>query len=225
MTRPPFSRAVVCLARVIRGMAIAAAPIVACGGNLSTPVDGGADGSSPATHCPSNAEIDANSALGQACAAPEGTYCFNPTCDACNKSCPAVSCTNGTWKQAVNTAICTGQPDAGGSVDAGADADANVCITLDPSTYDHACTQDPDCMTVTGGTFCGNGPWCMCPAETINVDGKSRYDAELQNIESHLKPGPGGCTCPFFGTARCVVGKCTLCGGAAGTPPGCPDAG
>ncbi len=223
MTRLVLSRAVLCLGRVIRVMAIAA-PLAGCGGNLSVPADGGADGSSPASQCPSTADVDSNAALGRACAAPEGTRCFDPTCDACTKSCPAVSCTQGTWKPAVNTAICTEPPDAGGSVDARAPSDASVCIDLDLSTYDQSCKTDPDCFAVTGGTFCSNAPWCMCPAATINVDGKSRYDAALKDIQTRLAPGPGGCTCPYFGAPRCILGKCALCGGAAG-PADCRDGG
>ena len=217
MNHFPFSCAALCHGPALRAIVIAGA-LAGCGGIATSSADRSPSDASPPppTGCPSYHDIDVRAAEGKACA-PEGTYCLDPACDPCTMNCPAVACTRGTWTPAVNTALCTGTQDA--SVDTGA------CIVLDPATFDQTCKQDSDCLAATGGTFCSNAPWCMCPGATINVDGQSRYDAILQEIQSNLKPGPGGCSCPFFGTPRCVAKLCTLCGGAAGNSPGCPDGG
>jgi hypothetical protein len=222
MARSLVSCAPLCRSRALRVIAVVVA-LAGCGGSLASPVDGGSsEGSSPPpAGCPSIHDIDTEASVGKACT-PEGTYCLNPACDPCTKNCPAVKCAQGVWATAINTALCTGTPDA--SVDTGTAPDAAVCIDIDPTTFDNTCNVDADCMAVTGGTFCGNGPWCMCLGATINVDGQTRYQAEIADLESRIKPGPGGCTCPFFGSPRCNLGHCALCGGAAGNE-GCPDGG
>ena len=223
MTSYLVSCAALCRRRALRVIAIAIA-LSGCGGSLASPADGGpADGSVPSTGCPSYGDIDTQAAVGKACA-PEGTYCLNPTCDPCNMNCPAVKCTQGTWTPAVNTALCTSAPDASPGADAGA-PDARVCIDIDPTSFDQTCKGDSDCFEVTGGTFCGNGPWCMCGGASINVDDQSRYEAALADLRSRITPGPGGCFCPYLGSPRCVHGLCTLCGGPGGANPGCPDGG
>jgi hypothetical protein len=212
---------------VFRVIAVAAT-LYACGGSVASPLDGPADASTPPpSGCPSTHDLDTNAALGQSCTAPEGTTCFDPACDACTRSCPALRCAHGTWAQAVNTAICVSQPDASPDLDAAPPPDARVCADLSPTGFDQSCTKDADCMQATFGTFCSNEPWCMCGGATINVADKPRYDAALQDLRSHVTPGPGGCLCPFLGTPRCAVGQCTLCGGPANPPghPECPDAG
>lgn len=103
--------------------------------------------------------------------------------------------------------------------------DAGLCLTLDPSKFDNSCQIDDDCVTAGGGTFCDGKPWCMCPAATINASEKPRFDEALKQITSTVHESGMGCMCPFFGKATCIAGACTLCGGAAGWHPGCPDAG
>jgi hypothetical protein len=194
-----------------------------CGGSLASPVDGGpADAGASPTGCPSTHDIDTKAAVGKACT-PDGTTCLNPACDACNEDCPAVRCAHGIWTPAVNTAICIA-PDAGTGSDTGAPPDAGLCIDMSPSGFDQACTGDPDCIRVAVGTMCTNAPWCMCAAASINVADQARYEAALEDMQSRITPGPQGCSCPFFGSPRCVGSRCTLCGGA-GSSPGCPDGG
>jgi hypothetical protein len=224
MATDSFSRAVLCRPRGLRVTAILIA-LSGCGGAVASTSNGGpaADVSSTSPGCPSTSEIDGEAAVGQACA-PEGTYCLNPACDACNMHCPAVSCTHGVWTPAVNTALCTSKPDAGPGIDA--TPDGGACIDLDPRSFDQTCSGDSDCVEVTGGTFCAGASWCTCGGESINVDDKSRYDTAFKNIQSTLTPGPGGCFCPYLGSPRCAAGHCTLCGGPGGSPnDGCPDGG
>lgn len=131
-----------------------------------------------------------------------------------------------------STATCPSAPDASpadasAGSDASAPADGGVCVDLGPAGFDTTCTRDADCMMVTFGTFCSDTAWCMCGGSVMNVDGKARYDAALQDLRARVTPGPGGCFCPFLGTPRCAVGQCTLCGGPANPngQPDCHDAG
>jgi hypothetical protein len=62
----------------------------------------------------------------------------------------------------------------------------------------------------------------MCPDGAMNVDDQSRYEQAYQRVVA-LASGSDRCPCPYFGAPRCVTGKCRLCGGASGSPPGCPD--
>jgi hypothetical protein len=133
-----------------------------------------------------------------------------------------VSCTRGEWTTAVNTALCVG--DASVSTRGDASPDAGACAQLDPTSFDQSCKSDSDCVAIDVGTVCVNGPSCLCPAAAINVVDQSSYEAELKAIESNVKPGPGWCGCPFFGTPRCATGRCVLCGGASGSA-GCADGG
>ena len=111
-------------------------------------------------------------------------------------------------------------PESGGSTT----GDGDVCVTIDPSTYDLSCHTDADCVTVSAGTICAgyNG---ICGGSTINADGLVRYDAELGSIPQG--PGPY-CSCPYFGSPHCLQGTCTFCPApylGNPVPPGCPDAG
>jgi hypothetical protein len=103
--------------------------------------------------------------------------------------------------------------------------DAGLCLTLDPAQYDNSCQVDDDCVAAGGGTFCDGKPWCMCPGATISASEKTRFDEALKQITSTVHESGMGCMCPYFGKATCVAGACTLCGGAAGWHPGCPDGG
>jgi hypothetical protein len=132
-------------------------------------------------------------------------------------NCPAVSCTHGVWTTAINTALCVG--------DASAAPDANVCETLDLSTFDQSCVLSSDCVRAQGGTFCQGQPLCFCGGDSINVADQARYDAALDAIKTSLKLGPGVCDCPFLGSPTCIGGRCVMCGGAAPSRPGCPDSG
>jgi hypothetical protein len=215
--------AVLCHPHAAPGVVIALA-LAGCGGTVEAsivdrPVPD-ASSAPPPEGCPSESDIDTGAAVGKACA-PEGTYCTNPACDPCARTCPAVQCTQRVWTRAVNTALCTGSSDAS-TGDAG--SDGAVCIDLTPSTFDQTCTLDSDCFMVTGGHFCSGAPWCMCGLAAINVDGQSRYQQELKDIQSRLTPGPRGCSCPFLGRPTCVSKQCVLCSGPS-TTPGCPDAG
>jgi hypothetical protein len=220
---PRHFGAVLCHSRAARAFVIAIA-LAGCGGVVEASIDDRAvpDASSsapPPTGCPIASDIDTGASLGKACA-PEGTYCANPACDPCERTCPAVQCTQRVWTRAVNTALCTGSSDA---AIGDASGDGAVCIDIDPSTFDQTCALDSDCFEVTAGTFCGGAAWCMCGFAAINVDGQSRYQQDLQDI-SRLPPGPRGCNCPAMGRPACVAKQCVLCGGPASTP-GCPDAG
>lgn len=124
----------------------------------------------------------------------------------------------------VAAALCTGSQDAG-VADTGAAPDARVCMTVDPTSYDQTCTADPDCVAAGGGTFCSGEPWCMCAGDTINVVDQARYKQAIDEVIVRLAPGPGGCSCPYFGSPRCVQKHCRLCGGPGGGAPGCPDGG
>jgi hypothetical protein len=206
--------------RVFRAVLCHLVLVAACGGAVEAPVIDDVGATKPAG-CPSVGDVDTGAALGKTCA-PEETYCADPACDPCTRTCPAVRCTGGIWTRADNTAHCRPSEDASPGVDAG--TDAKQCLTIDPSTFDRSCAIDSDCVTIAPGTYCSGDPWCMCPTASINVDGQSRYQQELQNLQSTLTPGPRGCSCPFFGRPTCVAKQCVLCGGASNTP-GCPDAG
>ncbi len=217
-------RAVVCQLR-LSSVAPIAVVLTACGGTVIEPSssspDGGAGDSGPLGGCPSLADIDDGAALGNACAS-ERLYCANSACDPCAEACPAVTCTDGTWQPAVNTAVCG----ADGGVTPDASAEASTCAMLDPVGYDATCASDDDCVAVPAGEYCSNGESCICDAASINVSGEASYDAMVQQALASVQTsgGPGGCSCPFFGTAKCVAGMCALCGGASGDT-GCPDGG
>jgi hypothetical protein len=192
------------------------------GGDATT-----ADGVSPAQGCPSVDVLYRGTALGNACAT-EGAYCLDPSCDACRGPCPAVRCSRGVWTTAVDTALCLG--DASASSDAAVtDAvslqDGAVCIDVAPSDYDRSCQADGDCVLMTAGTFCANGPRCFCADATINARDQARYAARWADVQALLADSTGPvCHCPASGMPRCVAGQCTLCGGAFGIST-CPDGG
>jgi hypothetical protein len=102
--------------------------------------------------------------------------------------------------------------------------DASICIDIDTADYDTSCNADTDCIDITAGEIC-SGYNCTCGGATINADDQDRYDTVFNSIQS----GPGPlCSCPYFGTPRCVQHTCTFCpapdlGGPI--PDGCPDAG
>lgn len=118
----------------------------------------------------------------------------------------------------------TDAPTSDAAAGSDASADGAACATIDPASFDQSCSVDADCVEITAGRFCAGQPWCLCGGVTINASGKARYDSEFQSIESSLKQGPGGCTCPYLGKPRCVSKHCLLCGGA-GAQAGCPDGG
>jgi hypothetical protein len=224
MNKDSLLRAVVCQLRVASAAAIAVF-VAACGGTAigsSSPPDGGASDSGAQVGCPSLSDIDDGAALGNACAS-NGLYCTNDACDACTDACPAVACTDGKWARAVNTAICSA--DAGVTPTPDASIDTGTCTMLDAVGYDETCAADDDCVAVQAGEYCSNGQSCICPAASINVSGEASYDAMVQEaLTSVQTSGESGCSCPFFGAAKCVAGMCTLCGGASGSV-GCPDGG
>jgi hypothetical protein len=219
MTLLRFSRAALCQRRVAHAVAIAVL-LAGCGGAVA-PVEGSpSESASPApSACPSGTAIATKSAVGEACAS-EGTYCPDPSCDPCTRNCNAVACTHGAWAPAVNTALCT-STSPGESDDAG----APVCISVDPTSYDQSCAVDSDCLEITAGDFCEGTAWCTCGVAAINVAGKASYEQQMNDIQTKLKAGQGGCFCPFLGHPTCVAGACTLCGSPAGGSPGCPDGG
>src|SRR5262245_30882498 len=88
--------AVLCQRRAVWCITIA---IAGCGGAVEQQaVDGGAsaDASSspPPNGCPSESDVATGAAVGKTCA-PDGTYCADPACDPCTKTCAAVRCTQG----------------------------------------------------------------------------------------------------------------------------------
>jgi hypothetical protein len=222
-----------CQGRVLRAIAVTMA-VGACGGAVASspsegePRDVGSSDASvpPSASCPGTNDIDTKAAIGRACAS-EGAYCLNPACNPCTSACPAVACTHGTWTPAINTAICTTAPDASPVLAHDSSAptlDGGACGTLDLSSFDTSCASDSDCLAAGGGTFCTGQPVCTCPGALINVKEQARYQAELLDLESRFPPSRPGCNCPYFGRPTCVQGQCTLCGGASGVHPGCPDA-
>ncbi len=207
--RPPC-RAVLCQLLAVPVIAVI---LAGCGGvtTTSSPGHSSPDSGTPdaATGCPSIADIDSGAALGKACAT-EGAYCTNQACDPCVDNCPAVSCTNGVWKKAINTALCT------------ADAAPPPCPALDGSGFDQSCQSDSDCVAVAAGSFCPDGPQCLCGRDAINVKDQSKYDAKLQTLRESQHDASVGCMCPFFGNPRCIANHCVMCGGAG---QACPDGG
>lgn len=116
--------------------------------------------------------------------------------------------------------------DAGGrdsdvARDAGHDApDGEVCVDIELTAADRACTYDSDC-TLVGATgtvcitdCCGGG----APANTTAAGRVAMQEAVITNGLC-----PGGC--PEGPHARCVDGSCVACppGFQAG-PPACVDA-
>ncbi len=203
-----LSRAVLCQ---LLSFPVIAITLAGCGGvTMSSPGKSNPDSGAPdaATTCPSIADINSGAALGKACAA-EGAYCTDQACDPCVQNCPAVSCTNGVWTKAINTALCTGDA-------------STQCPTIDGSGFDQSCQSDSDCVAVTSGTFCAGAPQCLCGRDAINVKDQSNYEQQLSSLEAQNPPGPGGCNCPFMGYPRCIADHCAICGGAA---PACPDGG
>jgi hypothetical protein len=185
---------------------------VACGGAVAAdrqPSDGGPPPST--SGCPAGADIRSGAAVGAACT-PEGAYCPEPDCDPCTMACRAVSCAQGAWAKALNTADCT------------AGVDAAVCVEIDPTTFDQSCQMDRDCLAIAAGTFCSGMPPCFCPFAVINADGDGRYQALIQQAEQLAAP-THGCFCPASGAPRCIQGSCALCGGASPSHAGCPDGG
>lgn len=199
------SRADLCQLLSVHVIAIV---LAGCGGVTTTsPSDPGASDAS--TGCPSIPDINKKATLGKACAS-EGTYCTDPSCDPCVQNCPAVRCTGGTWKTAINTALCTGDA-------------ATACPSIDGSSFDRSCQMDSDCVSVVAGTFCPDGPACLCGRDVINVQDQDNYNAKLQPlIDSQADASGPACMCPAFGAPRCINSRCVLCGGAS---PACPDGG
>src|SRR5262249_16872803 len=146
-----------------------------------------ADASSPPppNGCPSESDVATGAAVGKTCA-PDGTYCADPACDPCTKTCAAVRCTQGVWTRAVNTAHCTDE-------DATTAPAAAVGVEIDPTSYDQTCARDADCFAITAGTFCSGAPLCMCKGTAINVDGESRYQQQIDDIGSRVKGSGPGC--------------------------------
>lgn len=101
--------------------------------------------------------------------------------------------------------------------DSGTSADGAACVTIDPTSYDRACTGDPDCTTVAAGTICTGG--CACSFASIAVRDLPKYKAATAGIK------PNACPCAAPGQPRCVQKACTLCTFGPNNPPGCPDGG
>lgn len=224
MKNPDDLRASSCLFTGLRVIAIMVG-MIGCGGAIA-PSSGDGDPAKGVSSCPTSRELESGAAVGGACA-QEGTYCADLQCDPCVRACAAVSCSGGHWSPAVDTAICTGDRDAGpvdtvGSADAG--PDAVTCTRIDPSGFDRSCTEDPDCVAVSVGNVCNTGSY-LCAAGAINVSEKARYQDMLSQLLATVEPSnssSSGCSCPFFGNARCIDNVCRTCGGAA---PACPDGG
>jgi len=81
--------------------------------------------------------------------------------------------------------------------------------------------QDTDCVAVSVGNVCNMGG-CLCNADAINVSGEASYQEMLKQVYASEMPTQPGCSCPFFGNAKCIQGTCKVCGGAS---PACPDGG
>lgn len=211
------------LSHSARASVLAITFCLACGGQTvsqdapeptgeRTRADGGGvivDASAP-TACPSNDQIAAGSALGASCSKAD-TYCPDTSCDPCvEKSCRAVRCVDGQWTIGVNSATCVSPTDA-----------SAACTTIDTTGYDQSCQTDSDCVTVSVGSICENGGSCMCTAGSIRASEKDRFDAHVAAVEAASKPGGRPCSCPYFGSPKCVAKQCMTCGGAVM----CPDAG
>jgi hypothetical protein len=99
-----------------------------------------------------------------------------------------------------------------------ASGDGNVCVDVDPATYDTSCQQSSDCIDITAGTLCSDG--CLCGGTAINIDGQARYEQTISSL-----PQGEECGCPFFGSPTCVSGQCVICFGPGQGAAGCPDGG
>ncbi len=124
------------------------------------------------------------------------------------------------------TGSCAGDEDASpstttadASVDAG--ADAMRCVSVDPSAFNQACTQDADCVAVPVGNICNTGS-CLCAAGALNVSDEQVYRDHVSQLLATLSTPQAGCGCPFFGNPKCIDDMCRTCGGAG---PTCPDGG
>lgn len=214
-------RAFSCQITGLRVMAIMVG-MIGCGGAIAPDAtsDAGASDGGPQIvwGCPTQTALESGAAVGTACSS-EGTYCADLSCDPCTRACAAVSCSQGRWVAAIDTADCTGGLDAGVSVDAR--ADSMTCVQLDPGAYDQSCTQDSDCVAVSAGTVCNTGS-CLCNAAAVNVSASAAYQDMVKQVLATEMPPQFGCSCPFFGNAACINGACRTCGGAS---PACPDGG
>jgi hypothetical protein len=74
---------------------------------------------------------------------------------------------------------------------------------------------------VSVGNVCNTGA-CLCGAGAINASGEASYQDMLKQVLASENPAHPGCSCPFFGYAKCIQGACIVCGGAS---PACPDGG
>jgi hypothetical protein len=125
------------------------------------------------------------------CTAEQTPRCVNHVCTACSGPNPPAGC---------------------------AGADGGACVTIDPTIFSHACTQDPDCIDITAGQICPGA--CLCGGgAAISRSEQARYDAMIAGIATQA------CPCPPLGVVRCIQSACTECPFGPNRPPGCPDGG
>jgi hypothetical protein len=92
--------------------------------------------------------------------------------------------------------------------------DGNVCVAIDVSTYDTACTEDSDCIEVNQGAICTGS--CLCGGASINKVDQGRYSSVVNEISTEL------CPCASWGPPVCNGGKCASCQPGPNRPAKCP---
>jgi hypothetical protein len=93
----------------------------------------------------------------------------------------------------------------------GGPEDSSVCVDVDISTYDTSCSQDSDCIGISGGEICPRST-CFCGGSAVNVLEQSRYQAAISSIVvADEQAPPFVCACPPVGIPVCAAGRCTLC--------------
>ncbi len=82
--------------------------------------------------------------------------------------------------------------------------------TLTSEGFDKSCSKEQDCVAVAFGDLC-KSPHCNCANDAINVSGKSKYDAEAQDVLASCDTPEIdiACECTFRALA-CEGGVCVL---------------
>jgi hypothetical protein len=95
------------------------------------------------------------------------------------------------------------------------EAGAN-CVEFEPTPSDLTCGGDLDCALVRTGEVCKDQ--CSCGDAPVNAAAAARFASDTAPLDL------ASCPCAFSGEARCLAGRCTLCGIGGNQPAGCDDA-
>ena len=129
----------------------------------------------------------------------------------------ASACGGETFDQSVQSGVQSGADSGVVTTDSSAPDGAAVCIDFVVNAADHTCASDQDCTLVRSGEICSGQ--CSCGSTPINASGVARYESDIAPLALEA------CPCVFPGNARCLAGRCTLCGPGPDQPAGCVDAG